>query len=135
MINKYLIFCFTILLYGCGAGVGDSVKDLSGGYQYVSESNINSIITHSDKNTPKILCEVISYAWNTTYIVAKQRYYPPNNNIKSCKYEQKENIFNQKKGKIYYWIINIKEKKAYGPYLNRKDFFYKKNKLLIKLEL
>lgn len=133
MLGKILILL--LVVYGCGAGVGDKVEDLAGGYQYVSESNINSVIIHSDKTMPQILCEVIAYNWNQNFIIAKQRYFPYGQGLRDCHFQQKNMHISQDIQKIYYWIIDIKKKKSYGPYINKNNYLKEKEQLKISISL
>lgn len=115
-----------ILLFVCPifSACGDSTRELSGGYYYYSESSTDQVIvSHGWKaGDPYIPCNVVDYDWDDHYIIAKQ--IP----VETC-FWSKETMDSElpRKGE-YFWIIDAKNKKFYGP-LGKVDF-EKKRKLL-----
>ena len=127
MWKQKILFILVVFMQGCG-GISDSVDDLSGGYQHVYESNLYATIENGNSTDPEILCTVVDYEWNESYIIAKQVYHS------DCLGKVK-NIYKQKEGVMYYWIINTITKKSYGPFLHKQDFLLQKKKLKIDLTL
>ena len=109
--SKYILVLFLLFFTGC-----DDLENLPYGYQYVSENMTNTVISNGYGKTA-ISCMVLDYKYNDQYLIAKQAYYPYGNDLNQCfSTTITENIYKQEKGKIYYWLIDMKNDILFGPY-------------------
>lgn len=108
----FLLLCLLIAT-SCG-GISDYVKELPGGYEYVSESKTDQLI-HG--NNILIPCTVNSYSYNKNFIVAVQ------SPAKTCIQPNNIEVIAPKQ----FWIIKIQEKKLLGPLTLSEFIKMKKN--------
>lgn len=154
---KLLLGC--LLLFGCN--FSDSSKELSGDYFYRNEGDhVKDIICHRP-NSKNIYSEILSYDYNSEYIVAIQhpnyeeyktqigfelrgnlKRYPTNSVEERIQSEVKsdsilkhdpyyKSIFAHK---INYWIIAHKKKEVYGP-LTKEEYIQKRSELGVPEDL
>lgn len=92
------IFILCLFLYGC-AGASDYDIDLPGDYSIVRLSSQEIIlapkIEEGSWGERVVPTKIVEVGWNSDFIICKQ-----------------ENLNNQE---LYYWIININDKKVTGP--------------------
>ncbi len=67
-----LLSVLILFITACGAGVGDSSEDLSGGYVYRVDGSLRFIVpNHIFKE--RIYPNVTNYAYNDEYIIVAQQ--------------------------------------------------------------
>jgi hypothetical protein len=125
LVRKYLLLacmpvavllCIYIILFvrkiTLGPGTDDYCYDIVGGYQLErSSSNMEMIIPKGvfSSNDPQIPPRVVKIAWNDQYIIAQQQ------NLSTISSRNvTRNIPDA--SMIYYWILDTKIPKVYGPY-------------------
>jgi hypothetical protein len=110
------IVCLTLVIFFLSAcGNGDYSKELSGGYFFRAEGKeLNDILSHTSSQL-EIPANVISYDYNSHFIIAAQRpgfQDPLYNN---------DPIYSLGKDTIYFWLIVHSEKLVLGP-LEKTEF-------------
>lgn len=126
-LKVYVLFIVIVAISGCG--IGDYEMELPNNYIIWASSAHQVEIVPKESSyfeEDKIPSKVVEIAWNDRYIIAKQyglkeKY--PNKSDNSYKVPDTS--------KIYYWILDTKDKVRYGPYINEKDFNDKKNEISI----
>ncbi|WP_291563774.1 MULTISPECIES: DUF3997 domain-containing protein [unclassified Clostridium] len=130
--RKKFIACFNIIMIlilfcGCSSN-GEFSINLPNNYMVVKiEDNHVEIIPRDgyDENTPIVPSMVSEIAFDDVFILAKQK------NIDDIENDNK-NIDEDKNE--YYWILNTKQLRGYGPF-TKEEFESKKEELKIPKDL
>lgn len=126
LIKKIILLFIFIMLVGC-AGLGDYDIALSGNYSIVRTS-AHQVMISPQVDTglwggAVIPAKVTEVAWNDSFIIAKQlglKTDPKSSNNYKIPDEDKQ----------YYWIIDVKIDKVYGP-LSKENYETQKRELQI----
>lgn len=106
---KIIMLVLSIVLFtSCGGGVSDYTEELPRGYQFVSESKNQSFIY--GKNQQYIPCNVISYTFNSDYILVYQRPSEP------CIHTEATGIKIANIDVVQFWIIDVQKESLMGPF-------------------
>jgi len=132
IVRKKFIACFNIIMIlilfcGCSSN-GEFSINLPNNYMVVKiEDNHVEIIPRDgyDENTPIVPSMVSEIAFDDVFILAKQK------NIDDIENDNK-NIDEDKNE--YYWILNTKQLRGYGPF-TKEEFESKKEELKIPKDL
>lgn len=121
--NIYMgVFAFAFL--SCSYPVNDYTEDLGSEYIFVSESNVNQLISGPGDTTFNGLIPrtVIAYRFDERNIIAKQK--------------SNDDPFDRELSdkKISFWIIDKKDGEVYGP-LNSLSYTQKRKELTVSLDL
>lgn len=84
----------------------DEVRELNGGWKFVSESKHDRAIDGGDIHIP---CEVLQYGDNENFIIAAQK------PTADCFLGKDTSIYKDGRDKIYYWLIVKSQKILLGP--------------------
>ncbi|WP_454054331.1 DUF3997 domain-containing protein [Clostridium sp. Marseille-Q7071] len=130
--RKKFIACFNIIMIlilfcGCSSN-GEFSINLPNNYMVVKiEDNHVEIIPRDgyDENTPIVPSMVSEIAFDDVFILAKQK------NIDDIENDNK-NVDEDKNE--YYWILNTKQLRGYGPF-TKEEFESKKEELKIPKDL
>lgn len=130
--KKRLIICFNIiialLLFSGCSSTGEFSIDLPNNYMVVKiDGNYVEIIPRDgyDESTPIVPSVVSEIAFDDVFILAKQKEIEDTENTSESTNKDK---------KEYYWILNTKQLKGYGP-LTEEEFENKKEELKISKDL
>ena len=125
--NAVIVVVLPLLL---GGGCSDYTKTLPGGYLFVSESADTQDITRAEGIRPDeryIPCNVVGYDYNASHIIAKQV-------ARTECFANGVNLFNQRDGQTYFWIIDVQKKVIHGPY-SEPEFAAQRKQLDVSEEL
>lgn len=129
---NYLFFVlFQFVLFG-SCNFSDNSKDLGSEYFFRNEGESTRDILCRKPSGGEIPATVLSYDFDSNFIIAKQKPKIPQDQLYHVEYEYKYGDEN-----IYYWLILKKEDIVIGP-LNLEEFNYQKqiykvpNKLVLK---
>ncbi len=119
-----MILLFLIVAV-CSCNFSDEVRELKGGWKFVSESKHDKAIDGGDMHIP---CEVLQYGDNDNFIIAKQK---PTDD---CFLGKDTSVYKDGRDKIYYWLIVKKQKLLLGP-LDELEFIQARRKYEVPDEL
>lgn len=121
---NFFYFTCLLLLFSCSYSSSDYTDDLGDGYIFVSESNADQFVSGPNDTTGRglIPCTVEAFAFDKTYIIAKQR------NNQDCSQADLSTI------PASYWVIDKKKKITYGP-LDSTAFIGKRAELSVPTSL
>jgi len=140
-----LIFTLTLSLSCCE----NKYPDLGNGFRLITDGEYNSIIVNGN-NSLQVTAHILTYAFDSTFIIAVQKPWDLPNipNLGKMTYKQRNKVFDNSKIK-YFWIINKKEQgkfsfdsiamfgkysNVYGPF-DRKSYIYMRKKLGVPIGL
>lgn len=72
-VNILLVFIIITLLYSCGAGVGDTAEELSGGYTFRTDGSMRYILPNTTMFDKGIDSKIIELEYNANFILIKQK--------------------------------------------------------------
>lgn len=124
--SNLFIYCgFVLLIQSCAL---DYTKDLGGGYFYRDEGgNIKDILCEKP-NGGEIPATILDYAYNSEFIIAKQKPKLPQESL-----YKKDYVFNTD-NTFFYWIIVKANNIVIGP-LNRQEYINMRLKYQIPYKL
>lgn len=123
--NTFLLFAACLLLSGCVLPSRYTQYDIGADYEVLqSSANRTQILPKTDAfNASQLIPPVVTeVAWNDSYILAKQL------ELQSDPLNPDAQIPNQQNA--YYWIIDLKYNKRFGPY-TKKQFEAQKSEFRI----
>lgn len=110
--NLFIYCCFVLLTQGC---TPDYTKDLGEGYFYRDEGgNIKDILCEKP-NGGEIPATILDYAYNSEFIIAKQKPNLPQESL-----YKKDYVYNTD-NTFFYWIIAKANNIVMGP-LNKQEY-------------
>lgn len=126
--NLFIYCCFVLLIQSC---TPDYTKDLGGGYFYRDEGgNIKDILCEKP-NGGEIPATILDYAYNSEFIIAKQKPKLPQEPL-----YKKDYVYNTD-NTFFYWIIVKANNIVIGPldmqgYINMRLKYQVPDKLILK---
>lgn len=126
--NLFIYYCFVLLIQGC---TPDYTKDLGEGYFYRDEGgNIKDILCEKP-NGGEIPATILDYAYNSEFIIAKQKPKLPQKSLYKRDY-----VYNTD-NTFFYWIIVKTNNNVIGPlniqeYINMRLKYKVPDKLTLK---
>jgi hypothetical protein len=105
--------------------VSDERNNLSGGWEFVSESKHDKVIDGGKKHIP---CEVIAYGFNDEFILAAQK------PTEDCFLGKDTIEYKAGRNSTYFWIIAHKQNLFLGP-LTETEFKVAKEKYKVPVDL
>ena len=125
IMNKFVVFCIvsSLLIY-C---TSDRVVDLGCGYKYRDEGGDINDIYCEQRSGGFIPANVLDYAYNDKFIVARQHPKLPPDPLCEINFNYPEKVSD------FYWIILKNEHVVLGPFLLY-DYLKEKKRLNICLE-
>ena len=126
--NLFIYCCFALLIQGC---TPDYTKDLGEGYFYRDEGgNIKDILCEKP-NGGEIPATILDYAYNSEFIIAKQKPKLPQEPL-----YKKDYVYNTG-NTFFYWIIVKANNIVIGPldmqgYINMSLKYQLPDKLILK---
>lgn len=107
--NRFLVVCCLIsVIQSC---TSDYTKNLGNGYFYRFEASDLRDIGCEKPNGAEIPADVISYAYNRDFIIAKQKPKLPQDPL-----YDKDYVYKNGTDTLYYWIIFKSSHIALGPF-------------------
>lgn len=110
-----IVIIIGIVCFGKFGSTTEGIYDLGNQYELAATSAHEvKIVPESGwtSDTQIIPAKVVELAWNKDYIIAKQLGLKRENDYSDYEIPDKK--------KVYYWILDVKEKKRHGPYSKKK---------------